>query len=617
VSAVKVRTTRDLLVTNATIVDVVTHTTYRGWFTVVDGRFAEVESGDPGAADREGAASVVDLAGAFVQPGMLDIHMHIESSLVTPRRFAEAALPHGTTTILQDPHEVANVLGAPGIRWMLEASRGLPQRMYTAVSSCVPATSAAIETPNAGITPAEVTELAREPEVIALGEMMDFHGLIDGDEHLEAMLRAGAEAGLSLEGHVPSLTGPDLSRYIAYGIRSDHTLMTPAKLLEQLRKGMWVMLQEKSLTPDVVATVTALPDRSRVLLITDDVMPNRLTGGHIDRIVRLAVAAGWDPLDAIASATIRPATYLGLHTFGAVAPGCDADFVVTPGLATYPPSQVYVGGRLVAQDGRTVVPSVPSPAPTAIPGLSETFVADAFSADSFVFTRRADSERGNWEVESDDAAAGARVTVLARVIEANDDNSFTTLAEHEVELENGVPLDPRLALATVLPRASARPGAEPYTPVVCLVDGLGLRTGAFATSFAHDSHNLFVIGREPEAMAEALNAVLTAGGGMAYARSPDDAEPHGEAVASTGEAADHDVALLCLPLAGLLSDESIDAVAAAFDLIESRLRRAGMKARNPVLLLTLLPLSVSPDFKISDKGIVDVQRRALLAPVVA
>src|SRR5690606_836474 len=175
-----VTSARDLLVKNATLVDVVTHATFSGWFTVRDGRFAEVEAGTPGAADEFAASAVLDLQGHFVQPGMLDIHMHIESSLVTPRRFAEAALPHGTTTILQDPHEVANVLGAAGVRWMLEASRGLPLRVYTAVSSCVPATSAAIETPNATISPAEVTELAREPEVIALGEMMDFHGLIDG-----------------------------------------------------------------------------------------------------------------------------------------------------------------------------------------------------------------------------------------------------------------------------------------------------------------------------------------------------------------------------------------------------------------------------------------------------
>ena len=595
---------RDLLVKNATIVDVITHSTYGGWFTVRDGSLAEVESGAPSAASESSASAVVDLGGAYVQPGMLDIHMHIESSLVTPRRFAAAALPHGTTTILQDPHEVANVLGGPGVRWMLEASRGLPQRVYTAVSSCVPATSAEIETPNASISPAEVTELAREPEVIALGEMMDFHGLIDGDEHLAAMLRAGMEAGLTLEGHVPSLTGPDLSRYIAYGIRSDHTLMTPAKLLEQLRKGMWVMIQEKSVTPAVVSTIMGLPDRSRVLLVTDDVMPNRLLGGHLDRIVRRAIDTGWDPIDALAAATVRPATYLGLHTLGTITPGAKADFVVTQALASYPPTQVYVGGRLVARAGALTVDSIPAPEPAPIAGLVEEFDANAFDAADFKFGAHAG---GVGDAVSGSPAGGQaeRLNVRARVIEANDENSFTTLAERDVTLEDGVPVDPGLVLATVIPRAAARPGAAPYQPVMVLIDGLGLTTGAYATTFAHDSHNIFVTGRQPATMATALTAVLEAGGGMAFAPDAPAAEPRGQ------------VSLLRLPLAGLLSDEPVATVAADFDTIEASLRHAGMQARNPVLLLTLLPLSVSPDFKVSDKGIVDVQGRRVLTPVAA
>ncbi len=302
-------TARDLLVKNAMLVDVVTQSSYRGWFTVQGGRFVEVEAGDPTPADLAGLSigKKRDLGGAWVQPGMLDVHMHIESSLVTPRRFAEAALPHGTTTVLQDPHEVANVAGAAGIRWMLEASRGLPQRMFTAISSCVPATSADIETPNASITPAEVSELARAPEVIALGEVMDYQGLVAGDAHLRAMVAAATAAGLSVEGHVPSLSGAALSRYVANGVRSDHTLASPAKLLEELRKGLWVMLQEKSLTLEVVQTVAALPDRSRILLITDDVMPDRLLTGHVSRLVDLAVDLGWPVLDAIASAPLRPA----------------------------------------------------------------------------------------------------------------------------------------------------------------------------------------------------------------------------------------------------------------------------------------------------------------------
>ena len=287
--------TRDLLIHDAVIVDVITLTTFRGWLTVMDGRFVEVEMGDAPDAAALPAHARVDARGATIQPGLVDAHMHIESSLITPRRFAEAALPRGTTTIVQDPHEVANVLGADGIRAMIRASQGLPLRVYSAISSCIPATSADIETPNASITPQEVADLAREPGVIALGEVMDFQGLIDGDAHLRAIVAAGAAAGLSVEGHVPNLEGVALSRYLAHGVRSDHTLSTPDKLREELRKGAFVMLQEKSLSRAVVDAVMALPDRSRVMLITDDVMPNRLPSGHLDRLVTLAVSLGWAP----------------------------------------------------------------------------------------------------------------------------------------------------------------------------------------------------------------------------------------------------------------------------------------------------------------------------------
>ncbi len=579
---------RDLLVTGARIVDVITQSVYQGWFTVAGGRFVEVEAGEPAAAYALKAARSLDLGGACVQPGMLDVHMHIESSLVTPRRFAEAALPHGTTTVLQDPHEVANVLGARGIRWMLEASRGLPLRVFTAISSCVPATSADIETPNASISPAEVTELAAASEVLALGEMMDYQGLVQGDEHPIAMLAAAWDAGLSLEGHVPTLSGPELSRYVAYGIRSDHTLMTPDKLLEQLRKGLWVMVQEKSLTRDVVATVCDLPDRSRVMLITDDVMPNRLTSGHLSRLVEVAVERGWPVLDAIAAATLRPATYLGLHDLGIVAPGAKADFLVTAEPAAYPPQAVYVEGRQVAAGGAVVIASAPTlaaggGAPEEPSGLRESFVAGAVTAGDLRLV----------------ATPGA-TSVTARVVEVNQVNSFTTLSERSVALLDGVPTDEDLALASVIPRAALRRGAPAYEPVVGLVSGLGLRRGGYASTFAHDSHNVFVLGRDPEAMAAALASVLTAGGGMAFAADGDQRP-----------------VLLELPLAGLLSDEPIAAVAERFDALENALKRAGVSVKNPVLLLTLLPLSVSPDFKLTDLGVVDVQARRILAPLVA
>src|SRR5690606_16842496 len=329
-------------------------------------------------------------------------------------------------------------------------------------------TSSDIETPNAAIAPAEVLELAAEPDVLALGEVMDFQGLAAGDEHLAAMVAAAHAAGLSVEGHVPSLSGPALSRYVAYGVRSDHTLMTAPKLLEQLRKGQWVMVQEKSVTEDVVGAVMGLPDRSRVMLITDDVMPNRLTSGHLDRIVALAIARGWDPVDAVASATLRPATYLGLADLGLVAPGALADFVVTDGLAAYPPRRVYVGGRLVAADGETVVASAPSPEPSAPEGLAQAFDAAA-------------PQRGWFRLP----ASGR---VRARVVVTNERNSFTTLEERLVDVADGVSADPDLALATVVPRARVRPGAGPPEPVVGLVAGTGPPRGAYAPTLAHARH---------------------------------------------------------------------------------------------------------------------------------
>jgi adenine deaminase len=567
---------RDLLIHDASIVDVITQSTYRGWVAIQDGRFVEVEEGDAPDAAALPARERFDARGATLQPGLIDAHMHIESSLITPRRFAEAVLPRGTTTIVQDPHEVANVLGASGIRAMIHAAQGLPLRVYSAVSSCVPATSAAIETPNASITPDEIAALAREPGVIALGEVMDFQGLIDGDAHLRAIVAAGGEAGLSLEGHVPNLEGAALSRYLAHGIRSDHTLSTPAKLREELRKGAFVMLQEKSLSPEVVAAVMALPDRSRVMLISDDVMPNRLGDGHLDRLVTLATSLGWAPLDAAAAASLRPATYFGVRDLGAIAPGYHADFLLLPAVNAFPPERVYRAGVLVADGGRALgVAGVDG----AI-DLPRTPFAQRRVAPASLRLPLPDGEQ--------------RAT--ARVIAVNPINSFTRLLEREVTFRDGFPAMPDLCAAAVIPRAAFAAAAPAPTPVVGLIEGFGLQRGAWASTFAHDSHNVFTLGCDPAAMARALAVVLEAGGGMAF--DPGD-----------GRAP----LLLPLPLAGLLSDAPLADVARDFDALERELRAAGARVRNPILLLTLLPLSVSPEAKLTDKGVVDVAARRILS----
>lgn len=588
----------DLLVENVRIVDVVLQRVFWGWFGVRGGRFLYVEEGPappPGTLAAAEAHRRLDAGGLIALPGLIDTHMHIESSLLTPGRFAEAVLPWGTTTVLQDPHEVANVLRLEGVRFMLQCSRGLPLRVLSAIPSCVPATSDALESVNARIGAEEVAELAREQDVVALGELMDYQGLLSGDPRLEAILDAGRRAGLSLEGHIPTLSSMQLSRYAAYGIRSDHTLMGPEKVAEELSKGLYVMLQEKSLTPQVVDLVRKLPDRSRVLLVTDDVLPNRLAHGHLNRILERAVQLGWDPIDALASATVRPAVYLGLRDLGLIAPGYRADFLLCEALDRFPPREVYVDGVRVAEDGR---PAFSAP-PVALPDklVEAGGLVPAVGGDLDV--READPVPP--ELFRVRGAGLGSARALVRVIRVNEVNTYTTLEERWVALRDGVPQDTEdLVMAAVIPRSALRAGRS-HEPILGFVEGLHLRSGAFASSFAHDSHNLFVVGTSPQAMALAVRLVVDAGGGMA--------------VVECG-ASGHRSEVLPLPIAGLLTDEPVGVVASRFDSLESALRRLGVTHKNPILLLTILPLTVSPAFKLSDRGIVDVENRRILDPVV-
>ncbi|MCI0475553.1 MAG: amidohydrolase family protein, partial [Anaerolineales bacterium] len=264
----------DLVIYNARIADVFRMRVFDGWVGIRDGRFVYVEEGAP---PKEIVADETrDLGGRVIAPGLIDAHMHIESSLLTPRGFAQAVVPHGTTTVLADPHEVANVAGEEGVRWMIRASQNLPLRIFYAIPSCVPATSPEIEWTRAVFDADTVKRLAQEPSVIALGEVMDYGQVLADGEHLRGMVSAAHDAGLLVEGHIPTLSGTDLSQYLAWRITSDHTLTTPDKISEQISKGVAVMLQSKSVTRDNIAAVNDLSDRSRVLLVTDDIEPSLL-----------------------------------------------------------------------------------------------------------------------------------------------------------------------------------------------------------------------------------------------------------------------------------------------------------------------------------------------------
>ncbi len=557
----------DLVTHNAKIVDVFRLRTLHGWAGIRDGRFVYVEEGQPPSSLT--AARRIDAQGHLLVPGLIDSHMHIESSHVTPQGFAQAVVPHGTTTILADPHEVANVAGEEGVRWMIRASQGLPLRIFYAIPSCVPATSPEIEWTSAVFDASVVKRLAQESSVIALGEVMDYQAVIAGSERLRGMVEAAQAAGLHVEGHIPTLQGTELSQYLSWRITSDHTLTTPEKIREQIGKGLAVMIQAKSCTPANMAAINALPDRSRVLLVTDDIEPSLLIRGHLSLIVQMAIQTGMSPIEAIASASIRPARYLGLYDLGGIAPGFSADFAMMNDLASFSPSQVFARGQLVASDGKFIASSVPAPqsAPAGYP------VPGPFSPRDFRI-----SSNGN-----------ARVTANAVVIKS-DVNTFTDLARAQIRAQDGyVTLNGEDSLAFV-----AVVARNQSSKTIGVVKDFGLREGAAATSFAHDSHNLLIVGRDAEEMSAAANAVHGMGGGIAVVH-------HRETIAR-----------LYLPLMGLLSDAPLDEIVKGFEGVENALHGLGVRHKRPFLMLSLLSLSVSPKFKFTDKGVIDTEQQRLL-----
>lgn len=563
----------DLLLINARLVDVFRYRLFAGWIGIRDGRFVAVEAGS--APSNISAAETRDLAGRIVMPGLIDSHLHIESSLLTPRRFAEAVLPFGTTTILSDPHEVGNVAGEAGVKWMIAASQDLPLRIYHSIPSCVPATSPEIEWTHEVFDAAAIRRLAEQPSVIALGEVMDYRGLLGPNERLRAIVRAARASNLLIEGHIPTLAGIELSQYLAHGISSDHTLTFAAKIEEQISKGLAVMLQTKSVTPENMAVVAGLPDRSPIILVTDDLEPSLLTDGqgHLSRIVTLAIDCGMPPLEAIAAATIRPARYLGLRDHGAIAPGYLADFLVMDDISAFPPAQVFVGGRAVAQAGAMAAPVMrENPAQPDYPGIPGGFAADDFKLDS----------------KGASGSAQAQVVALQ-----NKYSTLTKLEQRTVRLQAGhaqFQADDGLALAAVIAR-------DQSSRTVGLIAETGLNQGAWASSVAHDCHNLLVIGRSPGAMAQAANAVHALGGGVAVA-TEDGVE-----------------ASLRLPYFGLLSDEPVAAVATELAAVEDAMRRIGAHQTRPFLTFSIMSLSVSPYAKITDKGLVDTESRQLIQPL--
>ena len=568
----------DVRFTNARIVDVFGGAVHAGAFSVAGGRFANVFEVPPSHK----AERTIDLKGAFVCPGLIDAHMHVESTMMPPSTFVTLASPHGTTSVVADPHEIANVLGVAGVRWMMENGRGLPVRFLWAVSSCVP--SCHLETSGATLGPDDLRGLFDHPpegaETVSLAEMMNFPGVVHGDPTVLAKVALGLERCV-VDGHAPGLRGSGLQAYAAAGISSDHESVSGDEAAEKLRLGMRVFIRQGSAARNLEALLPLVTPgtKSRFCFCTDDRHPaDLLHEGHIDHVVRLAIKGGLDPVTAITIATLNPAEHYRRPDLGAVAPGRSADFLVFDSLSAFRPRQTFSAGVLASQDGSYLLPRTSFTGPT---GGGVTLPASLSEA-SF----RIPAPTG----------ADARVRVIGM-----DPRQIVTAqtVERATISNNTIVADPArdiLKLGVIERHRGAG------TIGLGLVRGFGFGKGgdgAIASTVGHDAHNLAVVGASDADMLLAARTLAKAGGGQCVVRG--------------GRV----LAVLPLPIAGLMSD--LDSA----DLIDAQraLHRASMQmgcpVEDPFMPLSFLPLPVIPHLKLSDLGLVDVDRFEVVPLVVA
>ena len=541
----------DLVLKNGRLVNVSSGEIHQADIAVFGGRIA-------GFGDYE-AREARDLAGAFVCPGLIDAHVHIESSMVTVPEFARAVVPRGTTAVVTDPHEIANVLGVAGIRYMLDASEGLPLRVFVMASSCVPATD--METAGAELTAADLEPLFEHPRVIGLAEVMNFPGVFLGAPEVLSKIEVAGDR--PVDGHSPGLSGKPLNAYIAAGIGSDHECTRLEEALEKLERGMHIFIREGTTARNLeeLLPLVTPANSARCSFCTDDRHPEDLLDeGHIDVLIRMAVVGGLDPMTAIQMATINTANYFGLGGLGMIAPGYRADIVVVDDLADFRARIVFSGGQLVAEAGEYLGPR---PAPPAPPGSGVQVDWDAVDL-------------------AVPAADGSR----ARVIHAVPGQIVTGQSVEEVRVADGhavADADRDLLKIAVIERHGATGQMG-----IGFVRGFGLERGAIASTVAHDNHNIVVVGVADEDMLAAARAVAATGGG--------------QAVVANGEV----LAAVALPIAGLMSDLPLEDVRDRVAAMTEASRRLGGVLPDPLMTMSFLALAVIPELKITDKGLVDV-----------
>ncbi len=546
----------DVLLTHLQLVNVFSGEIYPSEIAIKDGLIVGIGPGYQ-------AAETVDLGGRYAAPGLIDAHIHIESSMCTPPVFSQAVLAHGVTTVITDPHEIANVHGMDGIRFMLEAARGGFLSIYVMAPSCVPATH--METAGNNLGARDLAALLDDPGVLGLAEMMNYPGVTFGDPGVLAKI--DAFAGRVRDGHCPGLTGRDLNAYVIAGIGSDHECTTVEEAREKLQKGMVIFIREGTSARNLLDLLPVItPENSRrICWCSDDRQPaDLLDVGSIDNMIRVAIAqGGLDPVTAIRLGTLNTAEYFRLRDRGAIAPGYRADLFIFSDLRAPQPEQVYCGGVLVAQDGALTVEIVSPP----VAPLPRAINIKWDSVDFAV------------------PASGARI----RVIDSREHSLLTGHRLEEARIENGYAVaDPArdiLKMAVIERHHASGSMGKGF------IHGIGLKRGAIAGTVAHDHHNLVVIGADDASMMTAAHAVERMGGGL---------------VAVDGERV---LAELPLPVGGLMSNQPIQTVRAALDhLLAVTQNELGSHLHDPFMTMSFMALEVIPSLKLTDVGLVDVDK---------
>jgi len=532
------------------LVDVVNGKIVPSRVIMEDGKFSEI-------------ITLPDAPKRYLLPGLIDSHIHIESSQLCPSRFAEAAVPHGTTAVVSDPHEIANVLGMKGIELMLEDAANVPLRIFLTAPSCVPATQ--YERSGATLGVAEIEAMLKDPRFVGLGEVMDVSGVLKDDPLIIAKIKAAKSFWKGVDGHCPGLVGKDLVKYINAGMRTDHESLTADEAEEKYFLGMWIQVREGSASRDLLSLMP-FAKTHECMLVSDDLRARDLVNGHLDVLLRKAVALGMPPMHAIRAVTAWPAWHYNLPG-GSVAVGRTADLVVVDDLRNFNVRQVYIAGKLVAEDG---VPLFLSEPRTNGLGIMPRDLA----AEDMLLT-----------------AEGEKVSV--RVIEAFPDRIESGSLVTELPVRGGqvraMPEQDVLHMALVNRYVEER-------PVLGFVKGFGLRRGAMATTVAHDSHHILAVGASTDDMARAINAVSRSGGFAVCDGS--------------------DMSMLPLELAGLMSTSHARVVAQKENELVDMLAGMGCRMPAPFMTLSFQSLLVVPELKMSDRGLFDTRRMVVVPPLL-